>query len=361
MTEAAALDSPGPPTARPRRPWVRVAQVGLGLAVAIGMLVWGLPYFTHTSWSEIFGVLRTVPPWKGALFLGLTVAGLYSYTFVMNGAMPGLGQGRALILNTCSSSVSNMLPGGGAVGLAATFSIARSWGFSVANVTTMAVVTGVWNVLARAALPIIAIIGLSMTATDLTGPMRDAAVAAVVTALIVATIFVAAIATDTGARVVGAAVDRLLRLVLRRHRDGVERTLTELRARIAETVRHGWIALTVGMIGFFGFYYVLFTLCLQATGVEMGFGQLFAAFAIGRLLNAVGVTPGGIGVSETGAAAALVAWGANGASATAGVVIFSIFTHFMLIPLGAIGWIAWSMTPKASAKRLERVERYHST
>jgi len=143
-----------------------------------------------------------------------------------------------------------------------------------------------------------------------------------------------------------------VRLVRRGHGDSIERGLTDLRGRIAETVRTGWLQMSLGMLGFFGLYYVLFLLCTQTTGIELPFGQLFAAYAIGRLLTAVGVTPGGLGVTETGTAAALVAWGADPASAMAGVVLFSIFTHFLEIPLGALGWVAWSLMPRATSDEL---------
>ncbi|WP_282071074.1 lysylphosphatidylglycerol synthase transmembrane domain-containing protein [Janibacter hoylei] len=331
---------------------VRVLQVTVGLGLAVGMLWWGLPHFAKTSWSEVWHVLGTVPLWKAALFAGLVVGGLYCYTFVMTGAMQGLGHVRALILNVCGSSVSNLLPGGGAIGLAATYSIAKSWGFSAASVTTMAVVTGVWNVLARVALPIIAVVGLAWGATDLPPAMREAAWAAVLSGAAIVVLFALAIGTDRGARQLGRGLDRLVRLVRRGHGDSIERGLTDLRGRIAETVRTGWLQMSLGMLGFFGLYYVLFLLCTQTTGIELPFGQLFAAYAIGRLLTAVGVTPGGLGVTETGTAAALVAWGADPASAMAGVVLFSIFTHFLEIPLGALGWVAWSLMPRATSDEL---------
>mgnify|MGYP000167923444 FL=1 len=346
-TEPADHD-PTPATKR-TSPFVRGLQVTLGLGLALAMLWWGLPYFAKTSWSEVWHVLRTVPTWKAALFMGLVVAGLYCYTFVMTGAMQGLSHLRALILNVCGSSVSNLLPGGGAVGLAATYSIAKSWGFSAASVTTMAVVTGVWNVLARVALPIIAVVGLAWGATDMPPAMREAAWAAVLSGTAVIVLFAVAIGTDRGARQLGRGIDRLVRLVRRGHGSTVEDGLSGLRARVADTVRTGWLQMTLGMVGFFGLYYVLFLLCTETTGIELPFGQLFAAYAIGRLLTAVGVTPGGLGVTETGTAAALVAWGADPAASMAGVVLFSIFTHFMEIPLGALGWVAWSVMPKASA------------
>lgn len=352
-TPAETSDAPAP---RRTSPVVRVLQVTLGLGVAIGMLGWGLPHFAQTSWPEVFDVLGTVPWWKAVLFTALVVSGLYCYTFVMTGAMPGLSHTRALILNVCGSSVSNLLPGGGAVGLAATFSIAKSWGFSVGSVTTMAVVTGVWNVLARAALPLIAIVGLSWGATELPSSMREAAVVAIVTGAVVITLFVLAVGTDKGARSLGRGLDHVVRMVRRRQTDQVEAALTGMRERTAETVRAGWLSMTLGMVGFFGLYYVLFLLCTATTGIELPFGQLFAAYAIGRLLTAVGVTPGGLGVTETGTAAALVAWGADPAASMAGVVLFSIFTHLLEVPLGAIGWLAWSLMPKASAGELAETE-----
>ena len=142
----------------------------------------------------------------------------------------------------------------------------------------------------------------------------------------------------------------------RGHTERVERTLSDLRGRVAGTVQTGWLKMTLGMVGFFGLYYVLFLLCTQTTGIELPFGQLFAAYAIGRLLTAVGVTPGGLGVTETGTAAALVAWGADPASAMAGVVLFSIFTHFLEIPLGALGWVAWSLMPRATNDELAEAD-----
>jgi len=73
---------------------------------------------------------------------------------------------------------------------------------------------------------------------------------------------------------------------------------------------------------------------------------VFAAYAVGRLLSTVGITPGGLGITETGTVAVLIGFGANPAAATAGVVLFSIYIHVLEIPLGAFGWLAWSMSRK---------------
>jgi uncharacterized membrane protein YbhN (UPF0104 family) len=85
---------------------------------------------------------------------------------------------------------------------------------------------------------------------------------------------------------------------------------------------------------------------MRDTGVQLPLNLLFAAYAIGRLLSAVGITPGGVGITETATTVVLVGWGADPAAATAGVVLFSIFTHVMEVPLGALGWVLWSLSTK---------------
>jgi uncharacterized membrane protein YbhN (UPF0104 family) len=348
-----AAQRPAPERRAPRRGTRprRVAQIVVGLGLAAALLVWGLPHFAKTSWADVFEVLSSVPLATAAGLLGLVLAGLYSYTFTLTGSLHGLRHYQALIVNVCGSSVGNLLPGGGAAGLAATYAICRSWGFSRRDISTSAIVTGVWNVLARVALPVVAIIGLTAGAEDVPPALADAAVAAGVTGAGLLGVFVAILASERAALAIGRGVDRVLRPLTRR-RGSADRTMSvralvvDLRSRINDIVRTGWVKMTLGLVGYFAVYFVLFAMCLRLTGVEMYYGQVFAAYAIGRLLTAVGVTPGGLGVTETATAAALVAWGADPAHATAAVVLFSVYTHLMEIPLGALGWLAWTVSPK---------------
>jgi len=342
----------------PRRPgWSprRIVQSVLGLVLAVVLIVWGLPFFAHTSWAHIWDSIRVVSWWHVVAYQLLMLAGLYFYTFTLTGGLPGLTHGRALILNLCGSSVSNLLPAGGAVGLAATYAMCRSWGFTNRSTSTMAIVTGIWNVMARIALPIIAIVALWWGNSNLPTTLRDAAVGAMITGLIVAGILVAVIASERQAQRVGRALDRMLRPLTRRSARAatmsVDQLVRDLRARITDVVRTGWLQMTLGMVGFFGLYFVLFGLIMRDVGVELPFGILFAAFAIGRLLTAVGITPGGLGVTESATVIALVGWGAPPAAATAGVVLFSVITHVMEVPLGGIGWLLWTVSLRRDASR----------
>ncbi|HRC42190.1 MAG TPA: lysylphosphatidylglycerol synthase domain-containing protein [Tetrasphaera sp.] len=325
-----------------------VAQAGAGFALCAVLLIWGLPRFGRTTWAEVWQVVGTVTVTNGLLYLALVLLGLWSYTLTLAASMPGLSHARAFIVNICGSSVSNLLPGGGAVGLAATLAICRSWGFRKRAVSTSAIVTGVWNTLARIALPLIAVATLTAGRSGMPSLMRNAAIAAVLSGLALVVLVGAAVWSQELSSRIGHGLDWALRPLLRRTRRtmSIDALVADLRERIIDVVRAGWLPLTLGLVGYFGFYYLAFLAVMRTSGVDLFHGELFAAFAIGRLLTAVGVTPGGLGVSEAGTAAALVAWGAAPAEATAGVVLFSIFTHLLEVPLGALGWLAWSVLPK---------------
>jgi uncharacterized membrane protein YbhN (UPF0104 family) len=349
----------------------RVLQTVIGLALAAAMLIWGLPYFAKTSWADIWTVIRSIPLSHALGFQVLMLLGLYSYTFTFTGSLHGLSHGRALIVNLCGSSVSNLLPGGGAVGLAATYAICRSWGFSRRNTSTSVIVTGVWNVMARIALPVVAIAALWFGGVTLPGALTDLAVAGMFTGLAILGAFVAIMASERAAQAIGRGLDRVFGPLLRRRNTAkvdaaaaaaraagdepaavkppmsIQELVTDLRARINDIVASGWVSMTLGMVGFFGAYYVLFVLIMRGTGVTLPLNLLFAAFAIGRLLTAVGITPGGMGITETATSAVLVGWGADRPEAAAGVVLFSVFTHLMEVPLGALGWLLWTASTKA--------------
>ena len=348
----------------------KVLQTVIGLGLAAAMLIWGLPYFAKTSWADIWTVIRSIPLSHAVGFQVLMLLGLYSYTFTFTGSLHGLSHGKALIVNLCGSSVSNLLPGGGAVGLAATYAICRSWGFSRRNTSTSVIVTGVWNVMARIALPVVAIAALWFGGVTLPGALTDLAVAGMFTGLAILGAFIAIMASERAAQAIGRGLDRVLGPLLRRRSEAkvdaaaaaaraagdepaavkppmsITELVTDLRARINDVVSTGWVSMTLGMVGFFGAYYVLFVLIMRGTGVTLPLNLLFAAFAIGRLLTAVGITPGGMGITETATSAVLVGWGADRPEAAAGVVLFSVFTHLMEVPLGALGWLLWTASKK---------------
>ena len=124
-----------------------------------------------------------------------------------------------------------------------------------------------------------------------------------------------------------------------------------MRDKIIDVVRSRWPALTFGLVGFMGVYFLLFRLCLEAVGVHMSWSHAFAAYAVGRLLTTVAVTPGGIGVAEAGAAAVMIALGVPGEGTAAAVTLFALYSYLLEIPFGALAAVVWLNTRGHYARR----------
>ncbi|WP_082220967.1 lysylphosphatidylglycerol synthase transmembrane domain-containing protein [Luteipulveratus halotolerans] len=348
--EVDPAEAPTMPQLSPRT----IIQAVVGLSLAVAIIAWGLPHFAETSWSQIGHHLDRVG-WMVTLeLLGLVFFGLWLYTFTLTGSLPGLTHGKALMMNVAGSAVGNLLPGGGAAGVAVTYLFGRSWGFSRLAISTSVIVSGVWNVLARVGLPFLGIAMLSLDQTALPRSVRQGALIGGLGGLIVLLVFIAMVVSERWAGRLGVLLDRWFGHWIARLRRGdkkgeridLKAVLQNQRSRLASVTKTGWFPMTVGVTGFLGIYFVLFWRTMAAVGVDIPTPKLFAAYAIGRLLTAVGVTPGGLGVTEAGTLAVLVAWGADKPAAAAGVLLFAIFTHIAEVPLGALGWLGWSLTPK---------------
>ena len=330
----------------------QVVQGAIGMLLAGGLVVWGLPRIAQTTWGAVFETVSQVGLGSMLMLFGLMCLGLWTYTFTLTGSLPGLGHLQALIVNLCGSSAGNLIPGGGAAGVAVTYASLRSWGFSRRDISTSVIVTGIWNLLSRMILPLTALIGLLVAGGDLPDVMVRGGLIGATAGLALLTLFIAVLASDRVARSIGRALGRALHPIRGRStlfgKVTLEDAISDQRVRIASVVRHGWAKMTMGLIACFVVFYVLFWQSMHLVGLRMPFWHIFAAYALGRLLTAVGITPGGVGVTEGGVVAVLVAFGADPAQALSGTVLFSLFTHAMEVPLGALAYLGWAFSRKTA-------------
>lgn len=332
-----------------RARWVRVVA-SLASPVLAGLfLAVGLPRIVGVGWAAIGARIDALSTPSLLWLTILWFAGLWSYTYVLTSSLPGLTHTQALVLNCAGSAVSNLLPFGGAAGVAVTFTMAGSWGHRRHAIAVSTLVSGTWNMLSRLALPAVGLV-VSMVTGSLPG--RRFTVAAGVTAAVVTAALVLAVAAltcEATGRWAGQVVDRTAHLLPARCRPAMRRTaqvLSQLRQTTIEVTRRGWPLLTLGMASYLCLQCVLFWACLTAAGTHLGVGAVIPAFALSRLLATAPITPGGAGVSEGGTAALLIALGAQPASTAAALLLFVFFSYAMEIPVGGLAWLTW-----AAAKR----------
>lgn len=331
------MDTAGRPDAARIRGALRVVAA-LG---AIAVVATAFPRLIGASWPEIVTAAARVPASVVALLVFTWAIGLAAHTITLTAALPGLSHRRALLLSLTGSAVANVLPLGGAAGIALNDHMTRRWGFSRAGFASYTVVTNVWDVLAKMLLPLL-LVPLVLGGGNLG---HHAGRVILGSALIVTTVGL-------------AAALLLFSPALRRVSDWLEhgssrsrwRARTCLGLAACERVRvqsarvavHCWKRLTTGMALYTGLLFALLLVCLWASKANVPLTYALLAFCGERLLTLVGVTPGAIGFVEVGLAALLMlAPTASGAGVAAAVLLYRLLTFAVEIPVGGALLAVW--------------------
>ena len=325
----------------------RVIEIVGSLAVTVLIFVFAIPAITGSKYSDIFDELGLLSAGQFAALFVVWALVMLTYTGVLTAALPGLNHPQALVVNFAGSAVSNVVPFGGAVGVAATYAMTLSWGFDVPAVTLAILVTGIWNVFMKLGLPILALLILIIAG--------EATATLVAPALIALTVLIAGIVllalilrSEQLADRIGALAERIGTRVLRFVRKPAPTTwrqaILDFRHQSIALLRHRWKQLTIWMIVYNTGQFLLLLLCVRVLGAdthELGWIEVLAAFAFANVLTTIAITPSGVGFVEAGAVAALIAFGGPEAASAAAVFLFRGFTYLMEIPLGALGWAVW--------------------
>lgn len=323
----------------------QIVGVALGLAVIVVVFAVVLPRIA--DYSDVWAVLTDL---SDAALLALavaTVVNVATYGPPWMASLPGLGYRQSMVLTQTSSALSMALPGGDAVGIAASYAMLRQWGFRRQSVATAVVVTGVWNQIVNVTLPLAALGLLLLTGGSspvlvTAGLIGVAAIAGLIIVLILV------LRSQQQAQAVGDRAERLanrfLRLIHRPPRTGWGPSFAQFRSEAIDLIAARWVAITatafVGHLTVFGVLLV----SLRATGVgadQVSWVEALAAWGLVRLLTAVPVTPGGVGIVELGLSTALVGFGAGNAEAVAAVLLYRLLTTVPTLVLGAVLGLTW--------------------
>jgi uncharacterized membrane protein YbhN (UPF0104 family) len=326
-------------TAPSGRKWLRpVVSATVSIAIVVGIFWSFIPQFTSMSavWTEIRSMT-----WLETATLGLAaIWNLATYLFVMVGTAPGLTYRQAFVATESSTAVANTLPGGGAIGIALTYSMFGAWGFSRSRTSVSLVVAGIWNNFAKLGLPVLALSLLALQGTPSTGRVIGAGVGfgALVAALGALT---ALLRSERTARQLGLLAARtangMLRILGRAPVAGWERATVKFRARTQLLVHARWVWITLATVISHLSLFLVLMLALRHIGVseaEVSTVEALAVFSFARLVTAIPITPGGLGVVEVALITGLAAAGGARPEVAAAVLIFRALTYVVPIPLG---------------------------
>ena len=325
-----------------RRQGVRIA---ISLVVVAAVFVGVLPRVADLS--EVRRTVGAMTAFEVGTALAVAGWNLWSYWLVQVSSLPGLRVGQAAVVTQSATSLANTVPAGAAVGIGVVYRMYTSWGFSRSAVTLSLLVSGMWNNLAKVGMPVIALALLALQGGASTALVL-ASLAGVAVLVVTLAVFTLALRSDRFARRVGASAEGVvshLRRVFRRGPvSGWAESAAGFRTETIDLLRKRWLGLTAStVISHLSLFGVLLV-ALRHVGIsesEVSGAEVLGAFAFVRLISALPVTPGGLGVVELGLTAALVVAGGDEEAVVAGVLVYRALTYLLPIPLGGLTYLWW--------------------
>ena len=299
------------------------------------------------DFSEVWRTLVDMTWLETLSLLAAAAWNLVTYWLLLMVVLPELRLAQAMVVTETSTAIASTLPGGPAFGMATAYSMYHSWGFSRPRIALALVVSGVGDLFAKLFMPVMALVALSLYG-DAPGSLVIASFIGVGFLAVAITLFVIALSSDEAAHKVGDGVarfvSRLLGVFKRGPVNGWGDGLARFREETVDILRGRWHALLgVALLSHLSLFFVLL-LALRHVGVsesEVGWAEVLGAFAFVRLLSAVPLTPGGLGVVELGLTAALAVAGGAEEQVVAAVLVFRGLTFLIQIPFGAATYFYW--------------------
>ncbi len=286
-------------------------------AVVAICFIWVVPSFApyEDIASALAAARRSLSPMTTAVLAVVILGNLVTPSLNQMAALPGLRLHNAVTVDWATTTVTNVVPGGsaGAVGLA--WSTYRGLGFTTDEVGRSVVVTGVFDQLVKLGVPLPAVLWMLSEQRQLSEGgsvsralvLQSAVIAAILFTLAAGLAAIVLADGQAGKRLAdtsGRLANRVINPILSRRGTAVidwparlENLRTDTRRLLSD---RGALLIATVLVGHANLF-VLLMLSLRVAGVadsSVGWAAGLTAFSFARLVTAVPLTPGALGVAE---------------------------------------------------------------
>ncbi len=345
--EGGREDSP----AAAKKPSLLKRLVMTVFTIAIVALVFSYILPKFASYKDVFKAMGELSVLQLAVLLVVALLNLACAWSMNQASLPGMRNWQAAQLTLSQNLISSTLPLGGAWSIGLGYAIIHSYGFGVAQYSLMLGVSGIWNTFAKLALPVVAVLMLVIVGGEQTGGTIILALIGAGTLLGALAVFGLVLWKRSMAfrlgDLAGRAASRLMRVFHRGPFTTWGEALARFRDQTVHVARKRWFALSVIAVLYQLSTFWVFLLALRFSGVpatgdnSVSWVVAFGVFAFVRLISAIPITPGAVGIAEASYTSLLIAAGGSRAEVVAGVLLFRGLTWLMPIPLGIPAYVAW--------------------
>ena len=348
--------SPGSDSAvpqKPKRPWWKQA-ISIGITVVVLVAVFGFVLPKLADYQSIADYIGSISPAEWVMLGTATLVFLFAYPVVLVQVMRSLRLRESFTNHMTGTAITNSVPSGGALALPVNYTMYMSWGFTPESVSAAMLAGGVWDWFGRIALPVISVLGVALLG-DALWWMWVVSIVGVIAVSMMVLGLVKVLGRQEGARGIARWLDRMGTKVfdrLKRDKPDIEAAVMQFRTDLNSIVRTRMARLTGATVLNHVAMAALFTLSVYAVGItteEIPIPWVVLAFALGRFLVMIPVSPGGLGLVDLGWIGLLtLGWQATNPSVpvdhdliAAGVLLFRGLSLLPPIPIGMASWIFW--------------------
>ena len=318
-----------------------VLRFALGLALAAVVFAEVVPRIA--SYGSVEKQLANVSwPWGLALAVAAALDVLTT-ALPWRALLPQLSWLGALGFTQASTALTIVLPGGAPLGMAISFGFLRRLRISAGEAGFAVALTGIWSQVMILLYPLVGAL-LVFGSGHLSPSTAAIAGASAAAGAVIAVLAFAVLRSPGSARWVGDLAARVgawfTRLIRRDPPAWSGDALVRVRGERLAHLRRRWPSLTASTLGNQLTAYLIFEFSLRAVGISTETvppSESFLAWAIGRVISSLPLTPGGIGVVELGMIGTLVGFGAPHAHVVAAVLLYRAL---VIIPTLVVGLVA---------------------
>ena len=311
------------------------------------------------EYSKAFAELGSIDTvWK----IGIAVASVINiaiYPLTAIAAIHSLSYLHASLSRQTGFTLSNIVPGGGAVAVATQYAVLARYGVPQARAAAAVSADAIYTYLFTLGAPSIAVLLLVIEGRS-TAAFLTTAIIGLTIVIISLVVIIAVLRSEAAARKIGGWAQRPINWffkVIHRNSPDVTAALVQFHEQASDLIRHRWKSLAVTNISAQLAPMLVLGVALFGLGVtesQLTVIELFAAYSVALVLTAFPITPGGLGTVDAALIALLIAFGVDSSTAVAADLLWRLGWFLPQLLVGALflvkyWWDGRKLTGRAQA------------
>ena len=307
--------------------------------VALGITALAF-YVLLPSISRVVGAWPRLANLSAAWFAGAVIAEVASFacTFALQRiVLRTRGWFAVVAAGLTGNAVTNVFPGGSAVGAAVQFRMLATVGIDTDNAAGGLAASSLLSVGGLLALPVLALPAI-LGGTQVSQGLDHAALLGLGAFGLFVLCGIAIMVFDRPLSVLGSLVQRILNMIPRRRNKTTDLSARLLRQRddIRSALDRNWWVAILLIAGRLGFDYLCLLGVLRSTGTSPRPSLVLLAYAAAGVIALVPLTPGGLGIVEASLSGLLVLAGVRGGSAVLATLAYRLISYWLPLIAGPV-------------------------